>query len=255
MFSSETHCLFFYWRPLSFTGDLLSFLLETPYFYRRLIVFFHWWPLIITGDSLSFFIEDPLFLPETHCLFYWRPLIFAGDSLSFFIEDLLFLSETHCLFSLETPCFYWSLIVFFIRDPLFLSETHRNFSLETPYFYRRLIVFFIGDPLFYRRLIDFLFLLKTPWFRRKPIFHWKPLLCSGITFSMRVLLYFNWRRSPLVFSHEKLGLVGSLWNKKQLKKKTLMESLWMWFNRSTQIKLKRLWKLSNVFKTSLIYYN
>ena len=175
----------------------MSFLLEIPCFYRRLIVIFHWRPLIFTGDSLSFFIDDPLLLPETHCLF----------------------------------------------------------SLKTPYFYRRLIVFFIGDPLFYRRLIDFLFLLKTPWFRRKPIFHWKPLLCSGITFSMRVLLYFNWRRSPLVFSHEKLGLVGSLWNKKQLKKKTLMESLWMWFNRSTQIKLKRLWKLSNVFKTSVIYYN
>ena len=233
--------------------------METPCFYRRHIVFFHWRPLIFTGDSLSFFIGDHLFLPETHCLsslmtpyfyrrlivfFHWRPLILTGDFV--FIGDSL-------SFSLETPCFYWSLIVFFIRDPLFLSETHRNFSLETPYFYRRLIVFFIGDPLFYRRLIDFL--LKTPWFRRKPIFHWKPLFCSGITFSMRVLLYFNWRRSPLVFSHEKLGLVGSLWNKKQLKKKTLMESLWMWFNTSTQIKLKRLWKLSNVFKTSVIYYN
>ena len=108
MFSSETHCLFFIGDPLFLSETHCLFSLETPYFYRRLIVFFYWRPLIFTGDSLSFFIDDPLFLPETHCLFYWRPLVLS-ETHWLFIKDPLISSETH--FSLETP--------FLLRDHFF----------------------------------------------------------------------------------------------------------------------------------------
>ena len=100
---------------------------------------------------------------------------------------------------------------FFIGDLLFLPESHS--------------LFFIGDPLFLLET-HWLFLLNTPWFRRKPlIFIGNPFFHQGSIVFMRYLLFFNWIRSPLVFSNEKMFIKIGLYlrNKKQLKKKTLMD--------------------------------